>query len=128
LNQVAAQINFQEADCMTFRPEGRFDIVVSNPPYISAAEYRALPPEVKHYEPSQALLGGEDGLHFYRLLAQRVAGWLKPGGLLAVEIGFQQGEPVSRIFQKNQLVDVKIIPDLNQLDRVVTAKWVGKTD
>lgn len=126
LNQVTSQITFQEADCSTFQPEQPFDIVVSNPPYISASEYRELPPEVKHYEPSQALLGGDDGLHYYHLLARRVTGLLKPGGMLAVEIGFRQGEPVSRIFQKYQLANIKIIPDLNQLDRVVTASLAGK--
>jgi release factor glutamine methyltransferase len=125
LNQVAPQILFQPADCTTFRPERVFDIVVSNPPYISTPEFRELPPEVKHYEPSQALLAEENGLRFYRILGQRAAALIKTGGLLAVEIGFRQGQAVSRIFRENHLANIQIIPDLNQHDRVVTANWAG---
>lgn len=102
--------------------EGKFDVIVSNPPYIPTGEIQGLMPEVKDFEPHLALDGKEDGLWFYRILAGEGKKYLKPGGTLMVEIGCDQGKDVSRIFKDNGYCDIKVRKDLAGLDRVVTGK------
>lgn len=102
--------------------EGKFDVIVSNPPYIPTGEIQGLMPEVKDFEPHLALDGKEDGLWFYRILAGEGKKYLKPKGTLMVEIGCDQGKDVSRIFKDNGYCDIKVIKDLAGLDRVVTGK------
>lgn len=102
--------------------EGKFDVIVSNPPYIPTGEIQGLMPEVKDFEPRLALDGKEDGLWFYRILAGEGKKYLKPGGTLMVEIGCDQGKDVSRIFKDNGYCDIKVRKDLAGLDRVVTGK------
>ncbi len=102
--------------------EGKFDMIVSNPPYIPTGEIQGLMPEVKDFEPHLALDGKEDGLWFYRILAGEGKKYLKPKGTLMVEIGCDQGKDVSRIFKDNGYCDIKVIKDLAGLDRVVTGK------
>jgi release factor glutamine methyltransferase len=74
------------------------DLIVCNPPYISESEYLRLDPSVRHFEPRRALVGGPDGLDFYRRLALEAKSYLKPGGLLCLEIGYDQGEEVLKLF------------------------------
>lgn len=126
LNQVESQIQFQVADCKQFLPDKSFDILVSNPPYIRETEFKALPPEVKFYDPKQALLASENGLEYYRILAERVPLLLKKDRLIAVEIGYQQGKAVSSLFQTHHFQNIQTIPDLNQHDRVVLGIWTGE--
>lgn len=102
--------------------EGKFDMIVSNPPYIPTGEIQGLMPEVKDFEPHLALDGKEDGLWFYRILAGEGKKYLKPRGMLMVEIGCDQGKDVSRIFKDNGYCDIKVRKDLAGLDRVVTGK------
>lgn len=77
---------------------GRFDLVVSNPPYIETGAIDGLDPEVHQFDPPLALDGGVDGLDAYRALAERIRGWLSPDGVLVLEIGAAQAEPVKTIF------------------------------
>jgi len=79
-------------------PRARFDLIVSNPPYIPEAEYRTLEPNVRDYEPRLALHGGEDGLDVYRRLIPAAAARLRPGGVLAVEVGAGQAAAVRALF------------------------------
>ncbi|SEP57409.1 peptide chain release factor N(5)-glutamine methyltransferase [Thalassovita taeanensis] len=102
--------------------EGRFDLIVSNPPYISEAEMAGLSPEVRGHDPLMALSPGGDGLAPYRIIAAQAAGYLTQGGRLMVEIGWQQGADVARIFADAGLVDVRVLPDLDGRDRVVVAR------
>ena len=95
--------------------------MASNPPYIETGELAALQPEVQR-EPALALDGGGDGLVFYRAIAQLWAPLVKPGGLVAVEIGETQGPAVAELFQQRGLVDVEILQDWAGLDRVVRGK------
>lgn len=106
-----------------------FDVVVSNPPYIPTADIAGLSPEVRDYEPHLALDGGADGLDAYRRLSGEIARVLKPGGLFAVEIGFDQGPAVAALFSTKQLDGVKVVRDLGDRDRVVTGfkKTFGQT-
>ncbi|MCL2496943.1 MAG: peptide chain release factor N(5)-glutamine methyltransferase [Clostridiales bacterium] len=101
LNGVAARCHFYPGDLVApLMARGlRFDIIVSNPPYISRAEMENLPAEVK-WEPFMALCGGEDGLDFYRRLAQEAAPLLKPQGWLLLEHGWQQQEHVAAILKR----------------------------
>jgi release factor glutamine methyltransferase len=105
---------------------GRFDVVVSNPPYIPAREVAALDPEVVRFDPVAALDGGPDGLAAYRAIAGRVADVLKPDAWVAVEVGAGQSEPVARIlgdaFPKETPVDCRIWSDLAGIARCVAVR------
>jgi release factor glutamine methyltransferase len=106
------------------RGEVQFDLIVSNPPYITSAVVDTLAPEVKDFDPRLALDGGPDGLAPYRIIATRAALWLAPGGWVLVEIGFDQGASVSALFLEAGFEDVTIHRDLNGLDRVVAAHHI----
>jgi len=97
-----------------------FDLVVSNPPYIPSDDIPGLDPEVRDHDPLLALDGGPDGLQAYRDLAPEIARVLKPGGIFAVEIGWDQGGTVKALFEAAGLSDVKVVKDLGDRDRVVT--------
>jgi len=100
-----------------------FDLMVCNPPYVSAAEYEALDRNVKDYEPRIALYAGQDGLDLYRRIAEKVDQFLKPDGLLLLEIGYQQGPAVRELLeQTGALAQIQIDKDLQHHDRVVAAK------
>lgn len=97
----------------------KFDIIVSNPPYIRRDVIPTLMPEVKDYEPLMALDGGEDGLDFYRRIIEGAADYLNGGGMLFMEIGADQGIEVSEMLVKAGYHEVEIVKDLAGLDRVV---------
>jgi len=100
--------------------DASFDLVLSNPPYIPTDHIATLDPEVRDHDPHLALDGGPDGLQAYRDLAPEVKRILKPLGVFAVEIGFDQGPQVKELFEAAGFTDVKIIKDLGERDRVVT--------
>ena len=102
--------------------EGRYDVIVSNPPYIATKEIEALEPEVRDMEPRMALDGMEDGLFFYRKIVSASVKYLNPDGWLMFEIGYDQGEDVSEMMKSAGYVDVKVVKDLAGLDRVVIGK------
>ncbi|MBE5896673.1 MAG: peptide chain release factor N(5)-glutamine methyltransferase [Lachnospiraceae bacterium] len=106
--------------CTKYGPARQtFDIIVSNPPYIPTAEIAKLMPEVGDFEPMMALDGDEDGLRFYRQIAADAPDFLKDGGYLIVEIGFDQGQDVRNIFLENNFADVRVIKDYQDNDRIV---------
>jgi release factor glutamine methyltransferase len=99
-----------------------FDLIVSNPPYIASAEIAALPPEVRDYEPHAALDGGPDGLAAYRRIIPEAAGRLRPGGVLIVEIGWDQRRTVSRLVaQTGRYSTCECTADYAGHDRVIRA-------
>lgn len=102
--------------------KGEFDVIVSNPPYIRTDEILKLMPEVRDFEPINALDGKEDGLYFYRRIIDEGQNYLKPKGYLMFEIGYDQGEEVSRLMQQAGYSEIKVIKDLAGLDRVVIGK------
>ncbi|WP_282567769.1 MULTISPECIES: peptide chain release factor N(5)-glutamine methyltransferase [unclassified Devosia] len=104
---------------------GKFDLVVSNPPYIETAELAKLSREVREHDPVLALDGGHDGLTPYPILAAGAQDWLKPGGNLLLEIGSTQGEAVAQILRSAGYVDVAVHKDLAGLDRVVSGHHLG---
>jgi release factor glutamine methyltransferase len=106
---------------------GRFDLIVSNPPYIRSAELEALEPEVSLWEPRGALDGGVDGLDCYRRIAREASDHLAPNGAVAVEIGADMGKEVARLFAGGGCyTGVTVFQDYAGRDRVVMAKLAGK--
>lgn len=103
----------------------RFDLIVANPPYIASEAVKGLAPEVFRYDPALALDGGADGLGPYRVIAAGAADHLAPGGVLAVEIGFDQGDRVSRLFEDAGLSGVGVEKDLAGHDRMMVAASPG---
>lgn len=100
---------------------GQFDLIVSNPPYIAADEMAALSPEVRDWEPHQALTPGGDGLDAYRAICAGAAAHLAPGGRLMLEIGPAQGAAVAALARAAGFAEVSVRPDMDGRDRVVTA-------
>jgi release factor glutamine methyltransferase len=101
---------------------GRFDIILTNPPYIPSNEIDRLAPEVARHEPREALDGGPDGLDAYRVLAPEILRVLKPGGLFLVEIGWTQSEAVMGLFKAAGAFNVATVKDLADRDRVVMGR------
>lgn len=114
------QVEICHGDLFEALPKGkRFDVIVSNPPYIETAVIEELQEEVRDHEPRMALDGMEDGLFFYRKLAKEAPQWLTPGGRIYLEIGYDQGESVPALLQAAGFVDVTVKKDLAGNDRVV---------
>ena len=99
-----------------------FDVIMANPPYIPTGEILSLLPEVRDFEPENALDGGADGLDFYRKIAGQVKDYLNPGGYVYMEIGYDQGEAVSELMRNAGFTEVEVIKDLARNDRVVKGK------
>ena len=107
---------------------GKFDMIVSNPPYITTEEMQALTPSVKDYEPHLALHGGEDGLVFYRAISKNYAKALKPGGYLCFEFGMGQGDVVCQILRDCGYTVLERTMDYNQRERAVIARYDRKEE
>ena len=105
---------------------GKFDMIVSNPPYITGQEMGELDHSVVDYEPHLALFGGNDGLDFYRAIAKNYAEVLKPGGYLAFEFGDTQADDVCRILEENGYTILERSRDYNDIERAVLAQYSGK--
>ena len=117
LNQVS--VTFERSDLFD-NVTGTYDVIVSNPPYIRTGEVVKLMPEVQEFEPMEALDGKEDGLYFYRKIIKECKAYLKPGGHILFEIGYDQGEAVSGLLKEAGFKNVTVIKDLAHNDRVVT--------
>lgn len=121
-NGVPGLISFLKGDM--FAPlsmNRKFDLVLSNPPYIRHGEIQSLPEEVRNFEPHIAIDGGEDGLEFYSYLSRDAKFFLKRGGYAIVEVGFDQAEPVYRIFTKH-FKSVDIVRDYAGIKRILIAQ------
>ena len=105
---------------------GKFDMIVSNPPYITTEEMEALPVSVRNYEPHLALHGGDDGLIFYRAIAKNYKKALKPGGFLCFEFGMGQGDAICRILEEEGHTVLERSRDNNDIERAVLAQYGRK--
>ena len=130
LNKLTARVRCVSADALkpAFPFLGKYDMIVSNPPYITGEEMKELPRSVAEYEPHLALYGGEDGLDFYRSIAKNFAPALKPGGYLAFEFGETQGDDVCRILEENGYTVLERSRDYNDRERAVLAQYGRKED
>lgn len=118
---LADRAAFRRADWFS-GVEGRFDLILSNPPYIAEDEMAGLAPEVRDWEPRAALTPGGDGLDAYRALCAGAAAHLQPGGRVLLEIGPSQGGAVAALAVAGGLQDIRVLPDLDGRDRVVAAR------
>ncbi len=130
LHKFSGRVSCVQADAMAPAAPflGKFDMIVSNPPYITGKEMEELPPSVGEYEPHLALFGGEDGLDFYRSIAVNYRSALKPGGYLCLEFGENQGDDVCAILEENGFTVLERVRDFNDRERAVLAQYGGKED
>jgi release factor glutamine methyltransferase len=123
-HRCAQSIDFVAGDCFAALPcsHPKFDLIVSNPPYVAERELARLEPEVARYEPRTALLGGKDGLDFYRRIGREVSAHLAVGGEVIVEVGAGQAEAVIRLLEEGGCCPVEVVRDLSGHERVVRAR------
>ncbi|MCX6139809.1 MAG: hypothetical protein NTX15_03105, partial [Candidatus Kapabacteria bacterium] len=117
-NGVRDRCSFRHMDILVAAPEGKYDLVTMNPPYIPLTEVRDLEPEVRDYEPLTALTDDLDGLTFYRRFAQIGYNLLREGGIALLEIGFDQAPQVLALFDTSAY-DCSVIEDLAGIPRVI---------
>ena len=97
----------------------RYDLIISNPPYISLTDYEELPTEIKNFEPRSALLADNNGLFFYNKILQNAKEYLTESGKIYFEIGYDQAEEITEIAKENGFSDIGVFKDLNGFDRIV---------
>ncbi len=127
-NKLSGRVRCVQVDAMAEPPKflGQFDMIISNPPYITGREMEELPRSVRDFEPTMALYGGEDGLDFYRAIAEKYSAVLKPGGYLCLEFGMGQGDDVCRILTENGYTILERTRDDNDRERAVIARYGRK--
>ncbi|HEY1766102.1 MAG TPA: peptide chain release factor N(5)-glutamine methyltransferase [Terracidiphilus sp.] len=121
-NRVAGQIRFLAGDLLAPVSGERFDLIVSNPPYVPERDRESLAVEVRDYEPAQALFAGEDGLAVYRRLVPAAFAALVPGGFLVMEIGFGQQASLRTLLTDARFAEVGFTPDLQGIPRIAWAR------
>lgn len=113
------RINFMISNWFSnLENSNKFDIIISNPPYISINEWKSLEPSVLNFEPQIALTDFQDGLNNYKIIAEKAKLFLKKGGLIALEIGFNQSKKIKEIFEASGY-EVEIFKDLQSINRIV---------
>ena len=120
-HNLAGKINFYKSNWFS-NVKKKFDIIVSNPPYIRKSEINFLPEGVKNYDPLISLCGGYDGLNPYRRIANKAKGYLKKDGLICVEVGDKQSRKVKKIFERKQFTTIDVLKDLFNIERVIIFK------
>lgn len=123
--EKAEHVQFLQSDLFE-KLEDKFEIIVSNPPYIASAEVEKLMPEVRDHEPRMALDGTEDGLYFYRRIIEEAGKHLVSSGMLFFEIGYDQGQAVSELMRTEGYREVQVVQDYAGLDRVVFGTYVER--
>lgn len=123
-NHVSDRINFLHLDARTDLPfdEESFDVIVSNPPYISKDEFPKLQPELRVFEPAIALTDYSDGLSFYRIISAKALRLLKNGGKVYFEIGKDQSNSIKKIMEENGFINIIIKKDYQEIDRVISGE------
>ena len=116
LNQV--DINIFKSDIFD-NVLNKYDLIISNPPYISLTDYKQLPVEIKDFEPKSALLADDNGLFFYNKILQKAKDHLTESGKIYFEIGYDQAKKITEIAKKNGFSNIKVFKDLNGFDRIV---------
>jgi release factor glutamine methyltransferase len=129
-NKLSSRISCVQADALGDPPAflGKFDMIVSNPPYIDAEDMQKLEPSVANFEPHLALYGGEDGLDFYRAIVKNYKTALKPGGYIAFEFGEDQGDDICAILEANGFIILDRVKDYHETERAVLAQLGGKEE
>ena len=130
LHHLTSRVSCVKANALEAPPTfmGKFDLIVSNPPYITTRDMLELPHSVAGFEPRMALHGGDDGLKFYRAIAQNYANALKPAGYLCFEFGDDQGDDVCAILEANGYTIIERAKDYNDRERAVIARYDRKEE
>ena len=130
LHHLTSRVSCVKVDALAQPPAfmGKFDLIVSNPPYITTRDMLELPHSVAGYEPRMALHGGDDGLKFYRAIAENYTKALKPGGFLCFEFGDDQGDDVCSILEANGYTVLERAKDYNDRERAVIARYDRKEE
>ncbi|HEV2327180.1 MAG TPA: peptide chain release factor N(5)-glutamine methyltransferase [Verrucomicrobiae bacterium] len=122
--KMATRIEFLNGNGFGALPgDARFNLIISNPPYIPTAEIESLEPEVRDFDPRAALDGGADGLNFYRMLAGQARQLLKSGGKIMVEFGDGQASAIQNLFENENWIVEAIKDDYSQRARILIATW-----
>jgi release factor glutamine methyltransferase len=125
---VSKRIQFLRADLLEAamgalgRAESRFDLIVSNPPYVGRNDAGSLPREVREHEPAEALFAGDDGLQIYPALIDEAARKLAPSGIVVLEIGYNGAQYVGSLLSASQWTDLRVTRDLAGIERVISAR------
>ena len=129
-HKMTGRVSCMQVDAMAPAPAflGKFDLIVSNPPYITDREMEGLEDSVRLFEPHLALRGGRDGLDFYRSIAVNYTAALKPGGFLCLEFGEEQGDAICRILEDNGYTILERSRDYNDTERAVLAQYGRKEE
>lgn len=128
LHKLTGRVSCVMADALS-APDpflGKFDMIVSNPPYITTKEMEQLPVSVKEFEPHLALHGGDSGLIFYEAICRNFSNALKPGGYICFEFGMGQGDDVCRLLTENGFTVLERAEDFNHIERAVLARYDRK--
>ena len=130
LHHLTSRVSCVKVNALEAPPSflGKFDLIVSNPPYITSRDMLTLPHSVAGYEPRMALHGGDDGLKFYRAIASNYAKALKSGGFLCFEFGDEQGDDVCAILSENGYTIMERVKDYNDRERAVIARYDRKDE
>lgn len=126
--KLSTRVSCVQANALETPPAflGKFDMIVSNPPYITTDEMQQLPDSVANFEPHLALHGGDDGLDFYRTITENYKSALKPGGYLCFEFGMGQGDAVCSLLEDNGFTILERTRDYNDRERAVLAQLIRK--
>jgi release factor glutamine methyltransferase len=125
---VSNRIRFHKSDLLEVaieapnRAESRFDLIVSNPPYVGRNDAGSLPREVREHEPAEALFAGDDGLQIYPALIDEAARKLAPSGIVVLEIGYNGAQYVGSLLSASQWTDLRVTRDLAGIERVISAR------
>ncbi|MGE5432081.1 MAG: peptide chain release factor N(5)-glutamine methyltransferase [Syntrophomonadaceae bacterium] len=126
LNKLEDKIQFVKGDILdeSFLPGKSFDVIVSNPPYVSIEEYLALQPEITKFEPREAVTDNADGYTFYKTISSRAAAMLNPGGKLFFEVGQGQSEAVAGLMKNCGFINITVKKDYLNIERVISGEKV----
>lgn len=121
-NGVEDRLELRESDVFSALEGEKFDLVVSNPPYVRVADIGSLQPEVRDFEPHTSLTDGGDGVSIIRRIIEGAPDVLQPGGGVLIEIGFDQGYPVGKMFRPEIWDRIEIVPDFQGIPRMASAR------
>ena len=122
LNNVSQNITFINSGIESFSVTEKFDMIISNPPYVSSDDYSSLQKEIVEYEPKNAVTDNSDGLSFYNSILARSNELLKPGGYILFEIAIDQSKSIKQIMAKNGFAEIRIIKDYQNIERIIVGK------
>ena len=126
INGVESNLKFIKSDVFSSIKDIDYDMIISNPPYIPQEEYEELMPEVKIHEPQRALTDNGDGYYFYKKISEEAPKYLKVGGYLAFEVGYNQAQEVSELMRKSNFEILAIVKDYSGIERVVIGRKSGE--